>query len=368
MIASRRDGEITFYEELGLTPGASAEQIRDAFRLYVRLVHPDQHTDPQLKEVAEAQMRKLNRIYAVLSDSDERRLYDERLNEERTATVFFDPPSPAAARLTAKIGWGGAIILSTGILIWLAADSQPGVPGRLSESGNQTPSSVFAASDPEPSPAPLTRGTEKRTSSTEIRELRVQLQAAIDERDAALHELNRLRGNSGQNSGSAGVPEPPEYKPTLAMTELPQLNPRIQPAAPPPASPRTDRPATIRQLAGFWFYVKPALGQNNKNRALYPPEYIEATIVEDGGILHGKLRARFEIVDRAISPDVNFTFTGTQAGQQATGPWIGAGGSKGDVNLKLTSDNTLRIDWTANELGTQLGLSSGTAILTRRIE
>ena len=68
MIAARADGEITFYDELGVAPGASPEEIRDAFRLFVRLLHPDQQTDPQLREIAEQQMRKLNRIYTVLSD------------------------------------------------------------------------------------------------------------------------------------------------------------------------------------------------------------------------------------------------------------------------------------------------------------
>jgi hypothetical protein len=121
-------------------------------------------------------------------------------------------------------------------------------------------------------------------------------------------------------------------------------------------------------LAGFWFYAKPPQGQVNKNQSLYPPEYVEATIQEDGGTVRGSLRSRFLIVDRAISPDVNFTFAGTQNGSQSSFPWTGAAGAKGELTLKLTSENTLRIDWTANELGSQLGLNSGTAILTRRIE
>jgi hypothetical protein len=36
--------------------------------------------------------------------------------------------------------------------------------------------------------------------------------------------------------------------------------------------------------------------------------------------------------------------------------------------LKLTSGNSMRIDWIATELGSQQGLGSGTAVLTRRIE
>jgi hypothetical protein len=131
---------------------------------------------------------------------------------------------------------------------------------------------------------------------------------------------------------------------------------------------RTEGPSK-RRLAGFWFYAPPTEGQHNKNQALYPPEYIEATIKEENGMIYGKYRARFQIIDRAISPDVNFTFSGASgSGAQITFPWTGSGGAKGELTLKLVTENSLRIDWNATDLGTQQGLDAGTAILTRRIE
>jgi hypothetical protein len=134
------------------------------------------------------------------------------------------------------------------------------------------------------------------------------------------------------------------------------------------AVPRIDSPAP-RKLAGFWFYAKPTLGQRNKNQALYPPQYIEVTITEESGVIYGRYRARFEVADRPISPDVNFTFSGPSSpGSQSGFPWTGSAGAKGDLTLKLVSENSMKIDWTATELGTQLGLEGGTAVLTRRIE
>jgi len=56
MAASQRPGEITYYEELGVESAAPPDAIRDAFRALVRLLHPDQQTDPQLREMAERQM------------------------------------------------------------------------------------------------------------------------------------------------------------------------------------------------------------------------------------------------------------------------------------------------------------------------
>src|SRR5580700_10299105 len=136
MIASHDDGEITFYEELGVAPDASPEEIRDAFRLFVRLLHPDQHTDPQLKEIAENQMRKLNRIYAVLSDPQSRLQYDEDLEDARVVPIIVNAPSPGPRLPRATLAWSAAIALSVGLLIWLASDNSNQVPIRASETSS----------------------------------------------------------------------------------------------------------------------------------------------------------------------------------------------------------------------------------------
>jgi hypothetical protein len=368
MIAPPRDGEITYYDELGLKPDASAEEIRDAFRLYVRLLHPDQQTDPQLKAVAESQMRKLNRIYAVLSDGERRRRYDEVLNEDRMVPVVFNPPSPAAQKLTARLAWAAAIVASAGLLIWLASDNQPGVQGRAAEV--PTSAAAYSPALPSSSSLPMRESGEASLSSV-VSRLRSDLRTVIVERDLALRELNKLRGTQpSANLHTPALAEATEPKPPLTITELPsapKLPFPVNTGLPRPTAQNAERPAN-RQLAGFWFYAKPPLGQFNKNQSLYPPEYIEATITEENGNVRGTLRSRFQIVDRAISPDVNFTFAGTQNGAQFSSPWTGAGGARGEMTLKLTSENSLRIDWTASELGTQQGLNSGTAILTRRIQ
>ncbi len=89
-------------------------------------------------------------------------------------------------------------------------------------------------------------------------------------------------------------------------------------------------------------------------------------------MVHGKYRARFHIGDRAITPDVDFSFSGpsdtnTSSGMTVTYPWTGAAGAKGELTLTLVTENSLRVDWTTTDLGTQQGLASGTAVLTRRV-
>jgi hypothetical protein len=121
-------------------------------------------------------------------------------------------------------------------------------------------------------------------------------------------------------------------------------------------------------FAGFWFYARPSQGQHNSNSTLYPPEFIETWISERGGVVRGRYRARYQIVDRAIPPDVNFEFTGTPNGLGLVCPWTGPGGAKGQITLKITGENGMQVDWNASQLGSMQGLVVGTAKLTRRID
>jgi curved DNA-binding protein CbpA len=360
MIASHRADEITFYEELGVAPGASPEEIRDAFRSLVRLLHPDQQTDPQLKDIAEKQMRKLNRIYSVLSDPARRREYDDQLEEDYGPALAAGPAlRPAITKMMARSAWVGAIVMSAGLLIWLASDNTPGPQASAREQ------IVPAASA---TPVAVSKSAAHGDQSSLIASLRSDLKAVTLERDAAIHELLHLRGSvPAAQPSSAPRPEGTEARaPAITMTELPTAA-RL-PLFSNVAIPRFEAPA-MKKLEGFWFYAKPPLGQRNKNQALYPPQYIEVTITEESGVIYGRCRARFEVADRPISPDVNFTFTGSSSsGSQSGFAWTGSGGAKGNLTLKLVSENSMKFDWTATELGTQLGLDGGTAVLTRRIE
>src|ERR1700735_4588298 len=88
----QRATELDYYEELGVDRNATPEDIRESFRALVRLLHPDQQRDEQLRSIAERQLRKVNRIYAVLSDPERRREYDESLEDSfRPPTIVFSP-------------------------------------------------------------------------------------------------------------------------------------------------------------------------------------------------------------------------------------------------------------------------------------
>jgi hypothetical protein len=70
-----------YYAILGLDPGASQESLKVAYRRLAREVHPDSkiNSTESEKTAFSVQMAQLNEAYSVLSDSKQRREYDEQL-------------------------------------------------------------------------------------------------------------------------------------------------------------------------------------------------------------------------------------------------------------------------------------------------
>lgn len=64
-----------YYQTLGVSRGASSDEIRKAFRKLARQYHPDM-AKPKEKAAAEAKFKEINEAYEVLGDPDKRKKYD----------------------------------------------------------------------------------------------------------------------------------------------------------------------------------------------------------------------------------------------------------------------------------------------------
>src|SRR6266536_368546 len=70
-----------YYEEFGVERTAGREEIRQAYKRLVRLLHPDQCRDNEVRRLADLQMKRLNGILQKLTDPVERTRYDVQLLE-----------------------------------------------------------------------------------------------------------------------------------------------------------------------------------------------------------------------------------------------------------------------------------------------
>lgn len=68
---------MTFYEVLGVSPEATPDEIKTAYRELAKQYHPDRN--PGNSE-AEAKMKEVNEAYSTLSDPQKRQEYDYSLN------------------------------------------------------------------------------------------------------------------------------------------------------------------------------------------------------------------------------------------------------------------------------------------------
>ncbi|MFJ6598901.1 DnaJ domain-containing protein, partial [Streptomyces violaceusniger] len=90
-----------FYDVLGVSRGASQDEIQQAFRKLARKYHPDVNKDPN----AEERFKELNEAYAALSDPKTRARYD-RFGEDYRK-VPEDWEERVGAGVGAGVGGGG---------------------------------------------------------------------------------------------------------------------------------------------------------------------------------------------------------------------------------------------------------------------
>jgi curved DNA-binding protein CbpA len=89
---------LTHYDVLSVEPTAQLETIRRAWRVKVRLLHPDKHRDSPRDVQAEAERETLrvNAAWDTLRDPEKRHDYDVRLLRLRETELERERNDPAA--------------------------------------------------------------------------------------------------------------------------------------------------------------------------------------------------------------------------------------------------------------------------------
>lgn len=71
----------TLYDLLEVSPNASPEVIKAAYRQLALKYHPDKQPDARSRQRAEERMKQINAAYEILSDPARRAEYDRHLRE-----------------------------------------------------------------------------------------------------------------------------------------------------------------------------------------------------------------------------------------------------------------------------------------------
>lgn len=355
---------MNYYEELGVRQDAAIEEIRQAYKLLARLLHPDGQPDARLKALGECQMRRLNEILAILTDRQKRRQYDESLCQNPKAAPEWEPPAvvePAYWYRAVYFGlrhWFWILIglVVVGVGLWCMEQSNTEVSQVTPNASGPVTDRPAGGGAPQRLPGKTARHTASRATAAAA-----PGEAAHGEtRQAAVVEKAAAIAKPREPARASAAMEPPPPPPT-AVAEFAKVAPaasKVEPASP-------EAKAREVSFAGSWLYAPETASRTDPN--LYPATNVEFLLAEENGSLAGIYHARYRVPDQAISPEVQFRAQGKSTnGKMCRLSWASEDGAHGELELTLRSVNELNVTWWTTVFGRHAALSSGMAVLTRQ--
>ena len=396
---------MNYYEKLGIKPDADEEEIRKAHRRLVKLMHPDQHRDQGLKQLAETQMRRLNSIVATLLNPEDREEYDEQLRGGEAAHAA------ANQRTWHAIPWWiastlGTIVLTVGAM-WFWKDRMgssisyhpPVVIENLETTPNKDTSVVPVPMQPhdapspeqavvKPVPPPLSTPSPQVSASLPTKEVAPPVRNPIS---PARPTETKKPAKVETAQIPRAIPTPPKIDgrkkpgdiPMVSHVDIPKLQGDLAPAPGTSVLPpngdnldvvfdngRVPGPNSVGgilnhdPLEGEWVY---APTEPEKPRpGLYPPEFIKLKLIKQPDGMHGEYNARYNVDSRqTISPEVSFVLKSVDKNSRKY-TWTAADGRHGTFEIRFLESDTMRLEWRTTGGRTGLALNSGMATLVRK--
>jgi len=370
-----------YYEELGLKRTATVQEIRRAYKLLAKLVHPDGQANEPERHMAERQMKRLNQIRATLTNEQARREYDAGLQNEAALNGGAAPPvglryAPAGEfreperrleipqwlqPVAENWFWVTLAVIVVGVGIWYLAQArtEDGMPAAVS------PAAEEKAAPVEPR---RPKGAARKVEARAI----PQSQASPEASPMAVERPPAGQTSSAAPSADRPVSATPRETPSVDTSRTPPPAPAMTPPAAANPEPAGALPAAgaikprSSPFSGNWLYV-PDPSEKSAPGA-YPAAYVELLMGEEHGRLRGAYRAEYRVTDRAVSPEVAFEVEGdAPAETTAHLQWTATDGAKGDVDLALSGPNVLKITWWTTEFGRHSKLASGSSKLIRQL-
>jgi curved DNA-binding protein CbpA len=352
-IALNPAGTMTLYDEAGVSRRATAEEIRQAYHNFVRLLHPDTVRDPALQTVAEAQLRRVNAVFEILNDPKKRADYDLTLQAgPPTGLPVASRPIPVNRQAMPSL-WGITLVAGITVLFW--AGGKPSTQAASTMTATELQNETLPVSiETEPSAAiPVETAGELRQLRKELREVRKRQEITSPPEGAWENEPEGDDGAEGFAANSASgdrAVSPPAPLATLAAPASVLASSTLKPGG------------TQGSLYGTWLYAQRA--DSTPKKDWYPPDFIELKIQPAATGIAGRFQARYRVGDRPISPEVRFRFEGK--GDPLV--WVGANGAQGEIRVKQTSPLTVQVDWITTRAGEIPSLTSGSSLLVKSPE
>ena len=126
-----RQRMMDYYEELGVDRLASPDEIRQAYKRLVRLLHPDHCRDDALRPLADLQMKRLNGVLRILTNPADREVYDRSVLGLPSPQTLQPMPPAFPLRLGMPSFWPVAGAAALLLVIVLLAYTPPSAPHQL---------------------------------------------------------------------------------------------------------------------------------------------------------------------------------------------------------------------------------------------